>query len=294
MSVGYVELTPRYLLNKDWVVQGELKTAIKNATLQAMLAKMEGVKTRESMIRASVRKLVELEPDMRKMELESTRKISEGWVKALGGMEEEKVEKNVEEVEKWLKSKRIEVAEAAETTIITSKGEYDYLKSELGMNIILPTGSIEKMKFKITLKGDGKISKEVVAVDGFPKDVIREKELIKGKIKVVINEAFEFVPLVGNVLSKAFGIELGPWEFNLGSLRKVNIDFSGGLTSTPEWFFKKDGIKNDLRVALTIRKPRNVVNIRGEVVAGWEYREPGFFKKSLKTECDKKTVIIFD
>lgn len=48
-----------------------------------------------------------------------------------------------EEWRKWIKSTRIEVAGTAETTKISSDEKYDYFKSELGMNIILPKGSIE-------------------------------------------------------------------------------------------------------------------------------------------------------
>ncbi len=38
-------------------------------------------------------------------------------------------------------------------------------------------------------------------------------------------------------------------------MRDIEIDFSGGLTSQPAWFFQGNGIKNDVRVALTIQKP---------------------------------------
>lgn len=159
------------------------------------------------------------------------------------------------------------------------------------MNIILPKGSIEKLRFKMTLKGDDEISHEVVAIDGFPKDVIEEKEIMAGKIKVGITKALKFIPAIGNLLPDLLEIEFNPWEFKLGSLKKVNIDFSGGLTFQPEWYFKEDGIKNDLRVALTIKKPKSIVNIKGEVIAAWIY-DPGFFQKA-KVQTDGKTLKIY-
>lgn len=196
-----------------------------------------------------------------------------------------------EQWRKWIEATRIEVARAAETTKVSSDEKYDYLKSELGMNIIVPKGSIEKMRFKVTLKGDGQISDEVIAIDGFPKDIIEEKEIIDGKVKVGITKLFKFVPVVGDVISNLLEIELNPWEFELGNLRKVDIDFSGGLTFQPEWYFKKDGIKNDLRVALTIKKLKSIKIVEGEVIAAWIY-DPGFLSKA-RIGTDGRTVRIY-
>lgn len=187
----------------------------------------------------------------------------------------------------FIRSIRIEVAEAAETKEIGSDSKYDYLNSEIGMNIILPIGSIAEMRFYVTLVAkDG-----VVAIDGFPKDVIEETAIVDGKIEVKISKAFKFIPIVGHYIGELLDIELKPWEFKLGSLRRVKVDFSGGLTSNPEWYFKGDGIKNDLRVALTIRKPKGIRDIKGKVRAAWLY-DPGIFKKE-RAGTDEKTVKIF-
>jgi hypothetical protein len=196
-----------------------------------------------------------------------------------------------EELKKWIESTVIKVTEVADTKVISSDNQYNYLKSELGMNIILPKGRIEKMRFKITLKGDGYVSDKVVAIDGFPKDVIEEKYIIEGKIKVGITKLFKFIPVIGKLPEGLLEIELNPWEFKIGSLRKVNIDFSGGLTFFPEWFFKEDGIKNDLRVALTIRKSKEINRLEGDVVAAWIY-DPGVTKKEI-VQTDSKTVKIY-
>lgn len=188
----------------------------------------------------------------------------------------------------WIKSVRIEIAEASLTEKIKSEDEdYDYLRSEIGMNIIVPNGRISKMRFQVSLLAEHR----VVAVDGFPKDVIKEKHIVKGKIKVAISKYFKFIPAIPAGVLDPLEIVLGPWEFNLGSLQKVNIDFSGGLTSTPEWYFKKDGIRNDLRVTMTIRKPKNVKEIEGKVKAAWIYL-PGFWRKA-RVGTSAKSIKIF-
>jgi hypothetical protein len=174
----------------------------------------------------------------------------------------------------FIRHTRIEIAEAAETQEISSDEKCNYLKSEMGMNIILPEGHIDEMRFSVTLFPKHR----VIAIDGFPKDVIAEKEIVAGKIKVGISNAFKFIPVVGSHMEELLSIELNPWQFRLGSLRRVNVDFSGGFTSKPEWYFKKDGIKNDLKVALTIRKSKTVKKINGRVQAAWLY-DPGFLRK---------------
>jgi hypothetical protein len=195
-----------------------------------------------------------------------------------------------EELRQWIESTRIEVAPVTETTKISSDETYDYFKSELGMNIILPKGSIEELRFKITLKGDGEISDQVIAIDGFPKDKIEEKEIMGGKIKVGITKSLKFIPVVGEILPDLLDIEFNPWEFKLGSLKKVNIDFCGGPTLSPEWYFKKDGIKNDVNLALTIKKLKSIEKVEGEVEAAWIYN-PGFLM-TPRVGSDPKTIRI--
>lgn len=228
------------------------------------------------MIEAAIKTLERLEPEMREEERVQSMQLGEKWIESLRG-EKEKIETlaKMKLVKNWIQSTRIEIAPVAETKQIGSEQKYDYLKSELGMNIILPKGCIKELRFKVTLKGNNTISEKVVAVDGFPKDIIEEKEIMSGKIKVGMTKAFKFIPIVGNTLPKLLEIEFNPWEFKLGSLRKVNVDFSGGLTFQPEWYFKKDGIKNDLNVVLTIRKSHDIKDVVGEVTAAWNYEESG-------------------
>ena len=178
----------------------------------------------------------------------------------------------------WIKSIRIGIAEESQTENIKIKDEdkkYDYLRSEIGMNIIVPQGKILKMRLRVSLLAEHR----VVAIDGFPKDVIEEKDIVKGKVKVAISDYFKFIPAIPPGVLTPLNIVLGPWDFKLGSLKRVNIDFSGGLTSTPEWYFREDGIKSELRIAMTIRKPKKVEELKGKVKAGWIY-SPGFLRRA--------------
>lgn len=202
-----------------------------------------------------------------------------------------KSEPDEEDIINAIRATRIEVASNAETKRVNSGSKFDYLKSELGMNIIVPIGVIEEMRFKVTLQGNGEGSDKVLAIDGFPKDVIEEKQIVAGKIKLGITKSFKFVPVVGTLLADLLDIDLNPWEFKLGNLRRVNVDFSGGLTSRPEWYFRRNGIRNDLRVALTIKKPKSVMNIKAEIQAAWIY-DPGFLRKA-RVGTDKKAVEIY-
>jgi len=203
---------------------------------------------------------------------------------------EEKKPEYKEELKKWvdwIKSVRIEIAEESQTERIKSDKDYDYLRSEIGMNIIVPQGKITKMRFRVSLLAKHR----VVAIDGFPKDVIEQRHIVEGRIRVAISKLLKFIPVIPPGVLDPVDIELGPWEFNLGNLQRVNIDFSGGLTSTPEWYYKRDGIRNDLRVTMTIRKPKKVKSIEGKVRAGWTY-VPGFWRRA-RVGTSAKSIKIF-
>lgn len=53
--------------------------------LSAILETIEGKKVRENMIRATLKKLSELEEEMRKEEFKTNIKLGEGWIKSLDG-----------------------------------------------------------------------------------------------------------------------------------------------------------------------------------------------------------------
>jgi hypothetical protein len=252
MSDKNVWLKPKYLLDDSWKVVKQIPDIINAERGEA-------------------------EPRLASNELRGME-----WEADLGDLEGED--------DKWIneiRQIRIEVAKAADTRKLKSDRRYDYFKSEMGMNIILPRGSITELRFLVALTPADK----VVAIDGFPKDVIEQKAIISGTIEVGITKGFEFIPVIGSVLGKFLKIELNPWKFSLGSLKRVNVDFGGGLTPNPEWYFKKDGIKNDLRVAVTIRKPKSVKKIGASVSAKWKYN-PGVFKeKTFGT--DSQNIVVY-
>ncbi|MEM1171089.1 MAG: hypothetical protein AAGJ08_18915 [Cyanobacteria bacterium P01_H01_bin.35] len=195
------------------------------------------------------------------------------------------------EIVRLIKQTRIEIAEYAESTIIGSDHKYDKIKAELGMNIILPKGKIEQLRFEVSFKENSGYE-PIIAVDGLPSDLFDEKYLVKGKVNVAVDKLLKFIPVTANISNLLpADIELDPWEFNLGRMRDVKIDFSGGLTSQPAWFFQGNGIKNDVRVALTIKKPKNLDKVTADVRAAWVYK-PGLFG-SQKVGSDVKNILIY-
>lgn len=231
---------------------------------------------------------------MANVELMATRLLDEDWetVKYLGargryfhGMKMSKEEK---EVMTWIRGIRIQVSDIADTVLVNSNSDHEYLKTELGMNIVLPKGIIEELRFKVNLKGDGELSNKVYAIDGFPKDMIEDKNIIEGKVTIGVSKLLQFVPTYGQFLPE---LELGPWQFTLGKIRKVYVDFSGAKTSTPEWYLKAEGIKNELGVTLTIAKHATVKNVNAEVRCAWVYN-PGIFSR-LKLGTDEKIIQIY-
>lgn len=187
---------------------------------------------------------------------------------------------------------KIKIAEFAESTSLKTEGEVEYIKSELGMNIILPKGTIDSLRFRVELKSyDG-----VFAVDGFPNDSITNKPIINGTINLGIDKLFKFIPIPSGIPNplNLLEIKLNPIEFQIGNLKKINIDFGGGLTCEPEWYFTNAGIGNgtNARFALTIKKPKNLQELNAEVEAIWTY-SPGFIDRLFKwgTVKSEKRVI---
>ena len=239
------------------------------------------------------------------VELSPTFVLNDDWTPKEPILPESGLLKVSADQERAIRSVRIGVAENALTTKISSGSEYEYLRSELGMNIILPQGKIEELRFKITLKGDGKIGNGVVAIDGFPNDKIEQSYIVSGKIGVGVDKLLEFIPLAATavgasaakipaeVLSKMLKFEVNPWLFQLGYSEKVNVDFSGGKTRTPEWYFKGKGIQHDLNVVLTIKKPIGIKKIDAAIEAAWIYNPGGWPFPDKKYGSDPKNISIY-
>ncbi len=194
----------------------------------------------------------------------------------------------------YIKETKIKLAEFAESTAIKSEGNTEYVKSELGMNVILPKGKIDCLRFKVNLKP---CNGNVFVVDGFPNDSIKNMP-IGGSVTLGIDELLKFIPIPPGMPNPVnlLKFKLNPFEFEIGNLKKINIDFGGGLTCTPEWYFTDAGIANgaNARFALTIKKPKDLKEINAEVEAIWCYSS-GFIDRLFKwgtVKSEKKIINI--
>jgi hypothetical protein len=211
-----------------------------------------------------------------------------------------------EQIKDQLRAIRIEIADFATTQVLRSDADCDYLKAQLGMNIIVPRGQIRQLRFRVRLAGAGGV---VYAIDGFPKDAIDHRTIVGGKITVGVTKAFQLLATTvgaavggpagaaagtaaGKVAGDLLDVELNPFEFAIGDVRNIKIDFSEANTSDVEWWFKggEGGILNSLGVMLTLRKPHGVKTVTGAVSALWQY-DAGWWKKKFKSQ--EKTVRVF-
>ena len=90
-------------------------------------------------------------------------------------------------------------------------------------------------------------------------------------------------------------VELEPWEFKIGNLRKVLVNFSGGCTTQPEWYFRNDVInKNELNVSLIIKKASGIKNIKANVRVLWSFNNGGRFNRKRKFGSDSREIVIYN
>jgi hypothetical protein len=198
-----------------------------------------------------------------------------------------------DQIRDWIRATFIEIAPHAETVQVggTSNAGSEYLKSEVGMNIILPAGYIDELRLKINLVQLGGAG-ETFAQDGFPNSSISSTSIVSGQVRLGISKALKFVPVVGGAIDDLLSVDINPWNFRIGTLRHVNVAFNGGLTAKPEWYFRRAGIRNDtVRVAMLLKKAPGTTNIAADVQAGWLYR-PGTIG-SRRVGSDTKTVVVF-
>jgi hypothetical protein len=180
-----------------------------------------------------------------------------------------------------LRKVRLDVAEAADTIVLArSDAKYRYLKSELGFNMIVPTGKLTELRFHVDLRPASVVPDPdpPVALDGFPHSDVEQKALLAGQIRIAVDEALKFIPFPTGV-SLPVGLELEPWTFRLGTGRRVNIQFSGGLTSEPEWYVTEQALLGEFRIAMIIRTPVTRKKIDATVQAYLRY-DPGFWHRA--------------
>jgi hypothetical protein len=191
------------------------------------------------------------------------------------------------EINEALRAVRIQVADFAETSVVRTDRDFSYLRTALGMNIIVPSGRISVLRFRAELTGRGKGN--VVAIDGFPRDDVEDRAIVSGEITLSVNDALRFVSealggaiagpagaVVGGKIAEGVGetvqVTVDPWRFKCGDIRNVRVDFSEGLTARPEWHFQGDGIENSCGVALMLRIPRKMKVVTASVNAQWRYK----------------------
>ncbi|MCW2660746.1 MAG: hypothetical protein JWP83_1898 [Mycobacterium sp.] len=196
----------------------------------------------------------------------------------------------------WIRGTSIKIAPRAETVKLTPPPDcdFDYLKSELGMNIILPKGRIDELRFNVSLTQVGG-TQETFATDGFPNSSIHHTTIVGGQIKIGITQAFRLIPVVGHVVAELLpiSVNLNPWSFRIGSLKRIDVAFNGGLTTEPEWYFKNAGIKTDeIRIAMILKKQKKTTGVSAEVKAAWRYNPGGFFPEK-PVGSDIKAVTIY-
>jgi hypothetical protein len=198
------------------------------------------------------------------------------------------------QVRDWIRSTVIEVAPHAETVPLASAAgdpANDYLKSEVGMNIILPAGYIDELRFTVILVQHGGTA-ATFAQDGFPNSSISNIPIVGGQVKIGISKAFKFIPVVGSTLDDLLSVDFSPWNFHIGTLKRVNVAFNGGLTARPDWYFRRAGIQNDtVRVAMLLKKAPGTAGISAEVRAGWLYC-PGTLRRR-RVGSDSRIVTIY-
>jgi hypothetical protein len=194
----------------------------------------------------------------------------------------------------YINATKIKIADRSATKLLSSDEEFDYLESELGMNVILPRGTIDKLRYKITLFS--KESDDVWAQDGFPKNEIDEKFVIDGKIELGVDIDFNLVPMFEQQVKPLLKIDLNPWDFHIGNLKRIKVVFNGGLSKEPEWLFSDCGLENgkNLRVTLIIKKAKIIRNVEANVEAYWSYYDRWWNKifKGAQLGTDKAKVRI--
>jgi hypothetical protein len=197
-------------------------------------------------------------------------------------------------VRKWIQATSIVIAPKAETVSVTpaaAGAAFGYLRSEIGMNIILPKGTIDELRFQVTLSQTGG-AEDTFAADGFPNSSISTTSIVGGQIKIGISNAFKFIPVAGPAIGDLLSIDLNPWTFHIGTLKKIQVAFSGGLTTEPGWYFKKAGIQNDtIRIAMLLKKSAATTEIKADVQASWLY-DPGLLHKQ-RVGSDVKSLTIY-
>lgn len=194
--------------------------------------------------------------------------------------------KNIREVQ-------IELQEHAATSLLSEKDSYEYLESKFGVEMVVPTGRIEELDFRLEMKTS---NKELYFLDGFPKELIEDKWIVHGKITLKLGELFQLIPTLTplkNFPTGIIGIELDPIEFRLFRKKDVKIAFGGQRSSWMRWYIKGEVIKGGFGIVFTVRKPKDTEVVEADVKARWVYNPPGLLAGKVGSEPVESTVRIW-
>lgn len=188
---------------------------------------------------------------------------------------------------------KVEISDFADSVKVKEEMDMEIYKVTFGMQLIVPKGRIERLRFKIALGNeaiDNPTLPLLYAHDGFPKSFANTSRIISGKVKLRLNKALKIIPIYGEALSDFIDFELEPWEIHLGRIINSRIQYSGNLTASPEWLFQGDGIENELEVMLIVKKAKELEGYDASIQALWEYN-PGFLRK-VKMGTDKHKIFL--
>ena len=178
---------------------------------------------------------------------------------------------------------------------------YEYFKAEFGMNINVPEGKVNQIRFYLTMLADGIGSEKAQVVSGFPNDLIQRVNVIGGSVKIGINNLLNIIPepfvqTLGNFIQ----IDLNPWSFRWG-YNRVKVLFSEGNNHKVNWFLSSKNLNQSFSCSITLKKRKTVKEVIGHAYAVWEYQPPKELKdiakrlvgiKNIKLGSDEKKINI--
>lgn len=298
VSKGFLSLEPKYLLNENW---GRVRS---EATVARLLGDSFNISPQMNQESVAVELTQKWDKLVASKGKGARRLLQKGLQKKRMPISIATQEKE-EEVLDWLADvfdARIEIAEMAGQEILKQEGNYEYVKSDLNMNMIVPKGSLKQLRFIVAIQQKASSQKKIYATDGFPNDLIEDKHILAGRIKLNLGKIGEllqfFVPgggiasTVTEVVGSIIDVDLKPWGFQIGRIRRRHILFSGPNTTKPEWHINRAAIKGSVAVTLVIKKHESIDRVEAKVQAAWGYASSIF--RSIKTGWDEKTIIIFD
>lgn len=183
-----------------------------------------------------------------------------------------------------LREVKVQIAPAADVNEVTGiqVPNCRHIKAEFGVNMLVPVGRVEEMRLRFRLTAEPSDG-SVTVIDGFPTSEVTEKPILPVQISIGLTDFLKFIPVPG--LGAALpNIVLGPWAFNLGALRQARVLFMGSLNSEPEWYFTRDRLMGEFRVAVSLRFPDTVRSVNASAQAVYRYRSR-FWHSDLYTDA---------